>query len=72
MTNVSFYTEECKDVTIGICPAKDCFEVYYRKPHYAFRFAFGIPYESGLDETLALAKANIENYSDLFDEEDEE
>jgi len=46
----------------------DCWEVYYRKPGFSYQYAFGLPKKEERETVLSLALANIEEYSDLFDE----
>ena len=48
---------------------KDCWETYYRKEGYPYKFAFGLPKSEEKDTVLSVALANIEEYADFFEEE---
>ena len=60
-------TKTFGDVTIMLYYFDDCWEVYYRKPQYAFEFAFGIPHVHTAEEVFEIAEGNIRNYDFLFE-----
>lgn len=65
------YFESCNDskrTEIMILGVDQDFEVYYRRPGYAYIFAFGLPYGMYcLDEALCIARSNINSHEMLFD-----
>ena len=63
----NIYTQVVGDTTIMIYCEGDEWDVYYKKPMYPFLFAFGITEEMTLDDMFELAKANIDQYQDMFD-----
>ena len=61
------YMDSCKKGDIMILRVRDEWEVYYKKPQYAFRFAFGLmKKDCSLEEAFRRAKANFWDYDDLF------
>ena len=63
----NIYTESCEDLTIMLYPAEDSIEVYYRKPGYAFMFAFGLSKGLTTSDVMEIAKKAAYAYSDMFD-----
>lgn len=59
------------DITIGLYLMEGVWEVYYRKPGWYFRFAFGLPVDQTPTEQEAfrIARANVHYYDDLFTED---
>ena len=68
--NWSFNTKVCGDTIIMICivdeEGEEQWEIYYKRPHYPFMFAFGLPYVYKTQEVLKIAEENIDSYADMF------
>ena len=62
-----FITKKCDETTIMITLDADEWEVYYKKPHYPFIYAFGLPSDHLPNDVFTIAEANTAEYSDLFD-----
>lgn len=79
MNKKMVYMEVCKgaevrdDVEIMVFRNADLeWDVYYRKEHYPFIFAFGVEYWRDLEEVMEIAIGNVNtpNCKVLFDEEE--
>ena len=58
-------------ITIGLYFIDDIWEVYYRKPGYAFRFAFGLlaEYTPTEQDAVEIAESNVHGYDNIFTED---
>lgn len=67
---IRFDHEDGLDIMVLEDIIDECYEVYYRRPGYAYTFAFGLPkYQNTMHETVIIAKANAINYGKvLFDD----
>lgn len=64
------YMMDCDETTIMIIGISDNdeWEIYYRRPHYAFQYVFGLPYwKHNIGEAFEIAMSNIKQYRHIFD-----